>query len=82
MHFGVNVLKCEAHLLHQNFQLLGINVFTYILATAIVFFLSMNLVFGPGWLGSAIGVKGTGSFSEVSTSLPDTVDLSKPDFLL
>lgn len=63
-------------------QLLGINVFTYILATAIVFFLSMNLVFGPGWLGSAIGVKGTGSFSEVSTSLPDTVDLSKPDFLL
>jgi hypothetical protein len=63
-------------------ELLGINVFTYILAAAIIFFLSMNFVLGPGWLGSAMGLKGTGTFSEVSDSLPDTIDLSSPEFRL
>jgi hypothetical protein len=63
-------------------QLLGINVFTYILAAAIAFFLSLNYVLGPGWLGSAIGMQGTGTFSEVSDSLPDTIDLSDPSFRL
>lgn len=63
-------------------QLLGINVFTYILAALIVFFLSMNYFAGPGWLGSLMGVPGTGSFTETSESFPDTVDLSSPEFRL
>jgi hypothetical protein len=63
-------------------QLMGINIFTYILAAAIVFFLSMNFVLGPGWLGNAMGVKGTGTFTEISDLLPDTIDLSGSDFLL
>jgi hypothetical protein len=63
-------------------QLLGINVFTYILAAAIVFFLSMNFSLGPGWLGNTIGLKGTGTFDIISDSLPDTIDLSNSDYLL
>lgn len=61
-------------------QLLGINIFTYILAAAIAFFLSMNLVFGQGWLGSAIGIQGTGTFTERSETLPNVVDLSDDQF--
>ena len=57
-------------------------MFTYILAAAIVFFLSMNFILGPGWLGGAIGVKATGSFTQMSDSLPNAVDLSDPDYLL
>lgn len=63
-------------------QLLGINIFTYILAAAIVVFLSLNYALGPGWLGNAIGVQGTGTFDEVSDSLPSTIDLSDPSFRL
>ena len=63
-------------------KLLGINVFTYILAALIAFFLSMNFILGPGWLGQQIGLEGTGTFTEISESLPDSVDLSKDEFLL
>lgn len=63
-------------------QLLGINVFTYVLAIAIAFFLSMNVLLGPGWLGNTIGLPGTGTFTETSESLPDTFDLSEDAYLL
>jgi len=63
-------------------QLLGINIFTVILAGLIVFFLSMNMMFGPGWLGSKIGIPGTGSIQEVSPSLPGSIDLNKPEYRL
>ncbi len=63
-------------------QLLGINAFTVILAALIVFFLSMNVVLGPGWLGSQLGIPGTGSIQEVSPSLPGSIDLNKPEFRL
>lgn len=75
-----SLLPCFRHLV--DLQLLGINVFTYILAAAIAFFLSMNIILGPGWLGSSIGIKGTGTFTETSESLPELVDLSKPEYLL
>eukprot|EP00977_Amphora_coffeiformis_P012820 scaffold3240_cov187-Amphora_coffeaeformis.AAC.15 len=61
-------------------ELLGINIFTYILAAAITFFLSMNVIFGQGWLGSAIGIQGTGTFTERSETLPNVVDLSEDQF--
>lgn len=61
-------------------QLLGINIFTYILAAAIAFFLSMNAIFGEGWLGSTIGLQGTGTFTERSEKLPNVVDLSEDRF--
>jgi hypothetical protein len=75
---------CYSYLGYTNFvmKLLGINLFTYILAAAIAFFLSMNLILGPGWLGNSIGIDRTGTFQEVSDSLPDTLDLSKNDFLI
>jgi hypothetical protein len=57
-------------------------VFTYILAAAIAFFFSMNLILGPGWLGNSIGLDGTGSFQKVSESLPEIIDLSNSDYLL
>jgi hypothetical protein len=57
-------------------------VLTYVLAAAIAFFFGMNVFLGPGWLGSVIGVAGTGSFNQVSDSLPDVVDLSSPDYRL
>jgi len=63
-------------------ELLGINVFTFILAALIVFFLSMNYILGPGWLGSTIGIPGTGAFQEVSPSIPGTIDLNKPEYRL
>jgi hypothetical protein len=61
---------------------LGINVFTYILAGLIAFFLSLNLLLGPGWLGQSIGLEGTGTFTQISDSLPGTVDLSASENLL
>jgi hypothetical protein len=61
---------------------LGINAFTYVLAAMIVVSLSLNFFLGPGWLGAAIGFQGTGSINEVSDSLPDNIDLSRPDFRL
>jgi hypothetical protein len=61
---------------------LGINVFTFILAGLIVFFLSMNIILGPGWLGGSLKLPGTGTFDEVSPSLPGTLDLNKPEFRL
>ena len=61
---------------------MGINVFTYILGALIVFFLSMNYFLGPGWLGQAMGIPGTGAIKGMSDSLPDVVDLSSPDFRL
>jgi hypothetical protein len=61
---------------------MGINIFTYILGGLIVFFMSMNFFLGPGWLGQAVGIPGTGAFKEMSESLPDVVDLSGQDFRL
>ncbi|GKY95533.1 hypothetical protein MPSEU_000514900 [Mayamaea pseudoterrestris] len=63
-------------------QLLGINIFTYVLAGAIVFFLSMNVINGSGWLGSSLRFPGTGSITDMSSALPSTVDLNLPDFKL
>jgi len=63
-------------------QILGINIFTYVLAIAIAFFFSMNVFLGPGWLGSKVGIPGTGTFTERSSSLPDTIDLSDSEYLL
>ncbi len=63
-------------------QLLGINIFTYILAAAIVFFLSMNAALGPGWLGQTLGWENVGTFTKVSDSLPLNVDVSASEYLL
>lgn len=63
-------------------ELLGISVFTYILGGVTLLFLGLNLILGPGWLGQIIGIEGTGTFTQVSDSLPDTVDLNSPDYLL
>jgi len=63
-------------------QLLGINLFTYLLAGLIALFLSLNTILGPGWLGQQMGLGGTGTFTEISQSLPDRVDLSRPDNLI
>jgi len=63
-------------------ELLGINAFTYVLAGLIVVFLSLNAFLGPGWLGQSIGLSGTGTFTDVSPSFPDTIDLSGADYLL
>lgn len=61
---------------------MGINIFTYILAALIVIFLSLNTILGPGWLGQTMGIQGTGTFTEISDSLPDNIDLSSPENLL
>jgi hypothetical protein len=61
---------------------MGINIFTYVLAALIAFFLSMNYFLGPGWLGQGIGISGAGSINDVSQSLPEVVDLGSPDFRL
>jgi len=63
-------------------NLLGINIFTYILAALIVFFLSMNAIFGVGWLGQSLGWEDVGTFTKVSDSLPLDVDVSGSDYLL
>mmetsp|Transcript_25306 Transcript_25306/g.54461 ORF Transcript_25306/g.54461 Transcript_25306/m.54461 type:complete len:171 (-) Transcript_25306:230-742(-) len=63
-------------------NLLGINIFTYILAAVIIIFLSMNAVFGPGWLGQSLGWENVGTFTKVSDSLPLEVDVSGPEYLL
>jgi len=42
----------------------------------------MNLILGPGWLGQIMGLEGTGTFTQMSDSLPDTIDLSQPENLL
>lgn len=63
-------------------QLLGINIFTVVLALLIVFFLGMNFALGPGWLGSTIGIPGTGSIQEVSPSLPGSINLNRPEYRL
>jgi hypothetical protein len=57
-------------------------MFTYILGAFIIFFFSMNLIIGPGWLGQALGIPGTGSINEISESLPGSVDLTNPEYLL
>ena len=58
----------------------GINVFTYVLAAGIAFFFGMNVILGPGWLGNQIGIPSTGTFDEISNSLPKTIDLSDPAY--
>jgi len=63
-------------------DILGINIFTYILAGLIALFLSLNFLLGPGWLGQQIGFGGTGTFTQISDSLPDSVDLSGAENLL
>ena len=42
----------------------------------------MNIWLGPGWLGNVIGIQGTGTFTEISDSIPDTIDLGNPDYQL
>jgi hypothetical protein len=63
-------------------ELLGINAFTYMLAGLIIFFLSMNFIYGEGWLGQTIGLEGTGSFEQVSENLPLSIDLSDSKYTL
>lgn len=63
-------------------QILGIGGFTYVLGALIVLMLTLNAVLGPGWLGQAMGIQGTGTFTEVSSSLPDQIDLSADAYLL
>eukprot|EP00532_Pseudo-nitzschia_australis_P001863 CAMPEP_0168192206 /NCGR_PEP_ID=MMETSP0139_2-20121125/17922_1 /TAXON_ID=44445 /ORGANISM="Pseudo-nitzschia australis, Strain 10249 10 AB" /LENGTH=169 /DNA_ID=CAMNT_0008115425 /DNA_START=105 /DNA_END=614 /DNA_ORIENTATION=+ len=63
-------------------QMLGINIFTLLLAALIVFFLSMNAILGPGWLGSKIGIPGTGNIQEMSPMLPGSIDLNRPEYRL
>ena len=62
--------------------MMGINIFTYILAILIAFFLSMNAIYGPGWLGQSMGWQDVGTFTKVSDSLPLDVDVSGEEFLL
>ena len=84
------VLLLRAHMLSsswihhksQTIQLLGINIFTYILGALIIFFISMNVFVGPGWLGQSLGWENVGTFTKVSDSLPLNVDVSKPEYLL
>jgi len=63
-------------------ELLGINIFTFLLAGLITFFFGMNYFLGPGWLGNTIGIPGTGQFTEVSPSIPGTIDLNSPEYRL
>jgi hypothetical protein len=63
-------------------KLLGISAITYVLAAAIVISLGLNFFLGPGWLGQALGLSGTGSFTETSGSIPESLDLSDPAYLL
>lgn len=63
-------------------EVLGLNIFTLILAILIAFFMGTNAILGPGWLGSRIGIEATGSFNEISGSMPDIIDLGQPDYLL
>ncbi len=63
-------------------KILGIGGFTYVLGALIVLMLTLNAVLGPGWLGQAMGIQGTGTFTEVSSSLPDQIDLSADAYLL
>lgn len=61
---------------------MGINIFTYILAALIIFFLSMNAISGPGWLGQSLGWEDVGTFTKTSDALPLNVDVSGPGYLL
>ena len=79
---GIRHCFCLQTFLTAQQQLLGINIFTYILAAAIAFFLSMNAILGPGWLGNAIGILSGWDMTETSKSLPEVVDLSSKDYLL
>jgi hypothetical protein len=63
-------------------ELLGLNVFTLILALLIAFFMGANFFLGPGWLGQKLGIEGTGTFQDVSDAIPGVIDLSQPDYLL
>lgn len=64
-------------------ELLGINIFTFILAGLIIIMLSLNAILGPGWLGQQIfGLENTGTFTETSNSLPAVIDLDGADNLL
>lgn len=64
-------------------ELLGINIFTFILAGLIIIMLSLNAILGPGWLGQQIfGLENTGTFTETSNSLPAVMDLDGADNLL
>lgn len=81
--FSPNTYLIQTHITtYTNAQLLGINIFTYILAALIVFFLSMNAIFGVGWLGQSLGWEDVGTFTKVSDSLPLDVDVSGDDYLL
>jgi hypothetical protein len=43
--------------------------------------LSLNAILGPGWLGQSMGLSGTGSFTETSSSLPSMVDLGESEYM-
>ena len=43
---------------------------------------TLNAVLGPGWLGQKMGIPGTGSFTEIADSIPETYDLNQMDNLL
>jgi hypothetical protein len=75
--FNVIFTRC-----HIKRKLLGINIFTYILAALIIFFLGANAAFGPGWLGQGLGIEDVGTFTKVSDALPLNVDVSGPGYLL
>ena len=79
----LNLIQYEDLIIYAfTLQLLGINIFTYMLVAAIVFFLSMNAAFGPGWLGQTLGWENVGTFTKVSDSLPLNVDVSASEYLL
>jgi hypothetical protein len=63
-------------------ELLGLNIFTLILAILIALFMGANFLLGPGWLGNKLGIEGTGTFQEISDAIPGIIDLSKADYLL
>ena len=71
-----------SRLVQRHQQLMGFNIFTLVLGVLIIVLLGLNQTLGPGWLGQSLGMKGVGSFTEYPESLPATVDLSGPDFLL
>jgi hypothetical protein len=65
-----------------NLKLLGINIFTFVLAGLIAFFFMFNAILGPGWLGQKLGFEGTGTYTEISNSFPSIVNLDSSENLL
>lgn len=82
-HAFIFIFNTESYTYSQIYsQLLGVNIFTYILALLILIFGGLNLTLGPGWLGGTLGVPGTGEIVTPSPSFPDTMDLNTEEFRL